>query len=98
MDASVEQSAAEEEPKFHVTQIAPAREGNRGGMTHATDPASLLALSQVLYGHAPQAWLVTVAGEWFEGQQLSEPARRRAGEAIRQISQQLQLPLMGKGL
>lgn len=33
---------------------------------HTSDPKSLLALSQWLYGNCPKAWLVTVPGENFE--------------------------------
>lgn len=42
---------------------------------HLSNPRSLLALSKVLYGHAPQAWWVTVPGANFEvGDRLSPMA------------------------
>jgi hydrogenase maturation protease len=34
--------------------------------THISNPSSLLALSQILYGHCPSAWLVSVPGVNFE--------------------------------
>jgi hydrogenase maturation protease len=42
------------------------------GMSHSTDPETLLFAAKELYGHAPKAILATVAGECFGiGSQLS---------------------------
>jgi hydrogenase maturation protease len=35
-------------------------------MAHFLDPSELLAWCEALYGHAPQAWLVTVTGDSFD--------------------------------
>jgi hydrogenase maturation protease len=40
--------------------------------THHVSPEALLAGAEALYGHAPQAWLVTITGQNFEyGEGLS---------------------------
>lgn len=55
--------------------------------THVVDPRALLALSRVLYGRAPRAWLVTVEGVQFEpGGRLSFSAVRYAQEATQRIA------------
>jgi hydrogenase maturation protease len=35
------------------------------GLSHSTDPSTLLGVAKELYGHAPEALLATVAGECF---------------------------------
>jgi hydrogenase maturation protease len=48
---------------------------------HTSDPQSLLALTQALYGHCPCAWWVTVPGVNFEvGDRISQIAE--TGKAI----------------
>jgi hydrogenase maturation protease len=48
---------------------------------HISDPRSLLALTQALYGHCPTAWLVTIPGMNFEiGDRLSRIAE--VGKAV----------------
>ncbi len=43
--------------------------------THELPPASVLALTQDLYGRSPAAWLLAIAGSsWDLGQGLSAPA------------------------
>jgi Ni,Fe-hydrogenase maturation factor len=37
-----------------------------GNFTHELNPAGVLTLAQELYGHCPQAYLLTIAGESFE--------------------------------
>lgn len=45
-------------------------------LTHACHPSALLALSQLLYGRSPPAWLVTISGRHFRpGDTLSAQAR-----------------------
>jgi len=47
----------------HYETILPASKAP--GLSHATDPESLLFAAKELYGRAPQALLATVAGECF---------------------------------
>ncbi|WP_016949994.1 hydrogenase maturation protease [Anabaena sp. PCC 7108] len=53
---------------------------------HQSDPQSLLALTQSLYGYSPPAWLVTVPGVNFElRDSLSPIAEKRIGIALTKI-------------
>lgn len=53
---------------------------------HYLDPRSLLYLAQWLYGHSPQAWLISVPGVNFElGDRLSPVAQQGVAEAVSQI-------------
>lgn len=62
-------------------------------LTHSCRPADLLALCQLLYGHSPPAWLVTIAGSRFDpGDSLSRHARRRADQAAEMLSRWLIAP------
>jgi hydrogenase maturation protease len=55
---------------------------------HISDPRSLLALSQFLYGHCPEAWLITVPGVNFElSDRLSPTAEKGIAIAIDKIIQ-----------
>ncbi|WP_313887396.1 hydrogenase maturation protease [Nodosilinea sp. LEGE 07088] len=57
-------------------------------MNHACEPSGLVALTQVLYGDHPQAWLLQVPIEHCGlGQALSKTARRGADSALRTIEQ-----------
>lgn len=56
------------------------------GLGHYTDPRSLLALAEILYGKAPQSWLITVPGVNFElGVSLSMTAREGVEVALVKI-------------
>lgn len=47
------------------------------GLSHVLDPATLLHYAEVLYGRAPKAWLVSIAGEHFGlGDSLSAKVER----------------------
>lgn len=60
--------------------------GGGPGLTHTGDPRALLGLAQVLYGRAPDAWLVTVAGECFRPREgLTDAARRHAHLAVETV-------------
>lgn len=53
---------------------------------HTSDPASLLVLSAMLYGHAPRAWLITLPSSQFSlGAPLSPQTRWALPIARRQI-------------
>jgi len=41
-------------------------EASAASFSHQVDPAALLGMARLLYGRAPEAWLITVAGESFE--------------------------------
>lgn len=85
----VDARIADEEDEVRVAALFPA--GDRAWGTHLSDPAALLAMAQLLYGHAPPAWLVTVAGATFEpGSDLSAHALRRVNQAVVRVEQLIQ--------
>jgi len=76
-------------PAVAVERIQPAN--GTGLPTHAGDARSLLSLTEVLYGNAPLAWLVTVAGVDFGLREtLSAEGQRHAREAQKRIEWLLQ--------
>lgn len=61
-------------------------------MAHTSDPRSLLALTQALYDHVPQAWWVMVPGVNFEvGDCLSATAEQNIETALQQINHLMQI-------
>lgn len=59
-------------------------------MGHFCDARSLLALSQILYHYAPQAWLITIPAVDFEfGEQFSPLAENGVTQALQIIEQLL---------
>jgi hydrogenase maturation protease len=77
LDAGVQ---AEREP-VRVLRVEAGCSGS--ALTHTGDPRALLGLAQALYGQAPEAWLVTVAGEDFGlGEHLSAAALRHMSTAL----------------
>jgi hydrogenase maturation protease len=67
-----------------VARIEPGGEGPP--LTHACHPSALLRLAQILYGSAPEAWLISIAGKNFglkEG--LSDQAGRYAHAAMEHV-------------
>jgi hydrogenase maturation protease len=58
-------ASAEGEPgSIRLTALQP--ENNGGAFTHHLTPASLLGAAADLYGQAPPAWLIAVAGASFD--------------------------------
>jgi hydrogenase maturation protease len=56
--------------------------------THISDPSSLLAFSQILYGYSPPAWLISVPGVNFEiSDRISPTAEKGIVIAIFKIMQ-----------
>ncbi len=55
-------------------------------LSHGASPGELLAWARVLFGWAPEAWLVTIPGEDFSfGEGLSQHTKRRAERLVRRI-------------
>lgn len=55
--------------------------------THCGDPRALLALTQAIYGRAPEAWWLMVPGEEFElDEGLSPRAEENARKSIDRIA------------
>ena len=55
-------------------------------LAHAADPRALLALARNLFGHAPEAWWLTIPVEDLGiGEGLSPLARRGSETAVREI-------------
>ncbi len=67
-------SSAEEPGKISQTRILPGTSHVR--FTHQLTPATLLSLAEQLYGHAPEAVGITLAGWSFK---LRNKLSRRAG-------------------
>jgi hydrogenase maturation protease len=85
----VDARIADNEDAVRVAALSPASDRALG--THFSDPAALLAMAQLLYGHAPPAWLVTVAGATFDlGSELSTQAVRGMDRAVIRLEQLIQ--------
>lgn len=55
-------------------------------MAHAAEPARVLALAREVYGHAPEAWQLTIpAVRLGVGTDLSATAQRGVARAVREI-------------
>ena len=71
----IDAAATGEPGLIYRRPVAPALD--TGTFTHQGTPAALLALTRVLYGEAPRAVLITVAGLDFGfGAPLSAPVKR----------------------
>ena len=78
VDAHVDAAAVE------VRDITPGRVNPSLG--HTSDPRWLMSLTLAVYGHAAQAWLVTIpATDLGMGERLSEEAARGMAEALRRV-------------
>jgi hydrogenase maturation protease len=68
-----------------VTELKPAM--SVATFAHTSDPRSLLALSQCLYGRCPPAWHVSVPGSDFQmGEGLSQNAREGIELALEHVA------------
>jgi hydrogenase maturation protease len=76
--------AAVDAPReVQVRELSPADTSQV--MAHAASPATLLALARDVFGHAPQAWLITVpVADMGIGEELSPFACRGLEVAIRE--------------
>ncbi|MCC5899563.1 MAG: hydrogenase maturation protease [Phormidium sp. BM_Day4_Bin.17] len=64
-----------------IQPLMPDRQGPV--MAHSLTPSSLLGMSQWLYDHCPQAWLMSIPGENFDlGETLSELVEERMGQVL----------------
>lgn len=73
-------------PAGEVRTMALAPGVAEHGLTHDLDPATLLYFAKALYGRAPKAWLVSVAGEHFGlGDALSATVERAVPEAAQLV-------------
>lgn len=79
--------AAVDAPReVQLRHLSPA--GSSQLMAHAADPATMLALARDVFGHAPQAWLLTIPVENMGiGEDLSPLARRGLDTAIARIKE-----------
>ncbi|NMG57293.1 hydrogenase maturation protease [Geitlerinema sp. P-1104] len=67
-----------------INPLTPDRQASRMG--HSLTPARLLGMSQWLYDHCPQAWLMSIPGENFDlGEDLSELVERRMGQVLNRL-------------
>lgn len=66
--------------------LGPVAPAPVGPFTHAFSPEALLFCAERLYGRAPRALRLTVAGERFgHGEGLSEKVERALPDAVRQL-------------
>ena len=77
--------AAVDAPReVQLRTLAPA--GSSQVMAHAASPATLLALARDVFGHAPEAWWLTIPVEDLGiGEELSPLARRGFEIAVREV-------------
>ncbi|MCB9135490.1 MAG: hydrogenase maturation protease [Anaerolineales bacterium] len=81
VDASVEG-----EPGEIRTRRVGVGERPAANYTHYVAPEELLGMAEILYGHQPEAWLVTVTGVDFDlGEGLTEGVDRAVGEVVGKI-------------
>ncbi len=79
--------AAVDAPReVQLRKLAPADSSQI--MAHAASPATLLALARDVFGHAPEAWLLTIPAENIGiGEELSAFTRRGLETAVEEIKQ-----------
>lgn len=71
-------------------------DGEASPLAHACHPATLLALSRVLYHRSPRAWMLTIEGRSSDhGDRLTDVAQLHFSQAVLTISDWLQSPLAG---
>ena len=59
-------------------------------MAHTADPRTLLALARDVFGHAPQAWCLTIpAHDLTLGEDLSTQAQQALARAVKKITRLL---------
>lgn len=74
---------------FGLIRLQPAHDAYELGQ-HFGDPRALLALSQVLYGRCPKAWLITIPGHNFDlGEALSPETACGMAQALDHIRTQV---------
>jgi len=74
-------------------QAIQPEEATGSQMGHFCDARSLLALSQILYHYAPQAWLITIPAVDFDfGEQFSSLAENGVAHALQIIEKLLSVP------
>jgi len=70
--------------EVQLRELAPADTSQI--MAHSASPATLLALARDVFGHAPEAWLLTIPVENIDiGEELSAFARRGLEVAVEEI-------------
>lgn len=73
------------EAGVEVTSIQPSPV--KEVLTHACNPSMLLEMAEMLFGHCPNAWCVTIPGKNFDvGQHLSECARAGIAAAVQEVN------------
>jgi hydrogenase maturation protease len=77
--------AAVDAPReVQLRNLEPA--GSSQIMAHAASPATLLALARDVFGHAPEAWLLTIPAKNIGiGEELSAFTRRGLETAVEEI-------------
>ena len=77
-------AAVDAPQEVQLRELAPAASSQV--MAHAANPATMLALARDVFGHAPEAWWLTIpATELGIGEELSPSAQRGFEAALRKI-------------
>ncbi len=80
-----------------IMRVTVSPEPGPGGFSHHLTPSSLLTAAEQLYGDAPFAMSITMAGWSFElGQKMSQVATRRMPELIRLAQEAVEAHRLGK--
>jgi hydrogenase maturation protease len=77
--------AALETRELELRPLAPADSTQL--MAHAAEPATVLALARDVFGHAPQAWLLTLP---VENMEIGEKLSARTEQAVAMATQKVQ--------
>lgn len=79
VDAAVDSSSA-----VQWRQLEPSESSQI--MAHAADPRTMLALARDVFGHAPQAWWLTIPATQLDfGRKLSPEAQRGFANAVEKL-------------
>ncbi|MEA4811916.1 MAG: hydrogenase maturation protease [Anaerolineaceae bacterium] len=75
-----------EMPAFTLKRVKPAE--MRATFTHHMEASTLLEICKTLYGHAPQAWMMTIKGNSFQfSRQVSEETDKLVNMAVKKLSE-----------
>jgi hydrogenase maturation protease len=82
---------ATDDAAVRVRRIHPASDDT--GMAHTNEPARVLHLAETAFGHAPEAWWITIpAAEFGFGAPLSPLTERGIADALLTVAPLINLP------
>ena len=79
-------AAVDAPPEVQLRKLEPGESSQL--MAHAADPRTMLALARDVFGHAPQAWWLTIPAVKLDfSETLTPEAQRGFAEAVEQIQE-----------